>query len=232
MIEGAQLLDRVMRDDIVDGAALFSPNRAVVQRGLQPGGDLAEIATTVRHVFRETHPAVRVVELVYPRIRVLLLPAHESVLMLIAHGGNLASLMATVEAATAEMTSQVASPRAAVEVAPTAPEPLAPVEALNAVLAVVRGSLGGPVIRNYLKSAQKTLGNDLLEPAVLGLDGRVTWRDPADRFDPKLARAVGVWLRAFLERCKVVAPALGSIDLRAATGDIGRGLEPHGFFDA
>jgi hypothetical protein len=241
------LVERALRNADVEAAALFGVDRSVLHRGF--GADapaLSEVAATLRHVFRETSPAVRSLDLRFAEGRILALPVEEDVLIVRAKvDASIEGLLASLDAArTAERVHIDTSTRSGTAHAPapmpmplpapaSVPDAALALEALDLLVARARGSLGGPVVRNYLKKSRERLGApEALRPFEIELSGKITLRDPTTLREPGTLRAVGRWARAFLELAGAVAPDLGAEDLRALLGPISEPLGREGFFDA
>jgi hypothetical protein len=230
-----RLLHGVLLERAVVSAALFGSDRSVDQRGAElPVGSLGDVAAAVRHVFRQTSPPIHVLDLAYANGRVVLVPWGDSVLFLHANAAiDLDALLARVRGEVPPVhvlrDGAAAADRAAA--APPAVSPTVVLEVLNAISLVARATLGGPVIRNYLRRALKELEGAYAVLAELNVDleGRVSLRDSSIA-DATLGRAAGALARAFLVRASVVVPELGSLDLRAIAAANTAMLEANGFF--
>lgn len=244
------LIERALRSADVEAAALFGADRSVLHRGFGAHlPALSEVAATLRHVFKETSPAVRTLDLRFADGRIVVLPIDDDVLVL--RTSSDASVEALVAELSVERTAERVyidtrqrpqTPRAPVlarapsarDAAPARAEDAPPTLALDALARLVehaRQGLGGPVIRNYLRKARERLGApEALRPFEIELSGKVGARDPVA--DPETVRAVGRWARTFLALAGTVAPDIAAVELRALMGELAPRLERLGFFDA
>jgi predicted regulator of Ras-like GTPase activity (Roadblock/LC7/MglB family) len=219
------LLESLSTVEGVRAAALFGADKRVVECGF---GErvlaLAEAAATARHIFKETHPIVRLLSLEYQTARILLMSIDGGVLVIEAQErANIRLILRSVE----DFTTVVQSS----EKAPESDVPCAPLEAMNLISRASRVHLGGPVIRNYMKKAQTELlaKHSHLRHFTVGLDGSIAKIDETSNGD-NVGPALGAWARAFLVRVAIVVPELAGTDLRHLTQPILRQLEPTGFF--
>lgn len=105
------------------------------------------------------------------------------------------------------------------------------VEVMNRLSRIAAKTLGGPVVRNYLKKSQGALTDEhpALAPFAIDLKGTITC-SALDEADPReLGPAVRAWADAFLRRAAQVVPELDRIDLGELTDDLASLLEPNGF---
>jgi hypothetical protein len=102
---------------------------------------------------------------------------------------------------------------------------------MNRLSRIAAKTLGGPVVRNYLKKSQGALTDEhpALAPFAIDLKGTITC-SALDEADPReLGPAVRAWADAFLRRAAQVVPELDRIDLGELTDDLASLLEPNGF---
>jgi hypothetical protein len=248
---------QVTRVPGVEGAALVGVQQNVLSDRLDPFSEhLIDIASTARHVFRETQPALHFLDLRFERGRVLLLPLGRVILLLRARAeieaNTLVGLIRPHTAALSDFESSApslpppslapAAPPSLAPAAPPSPAPAAPdrlpqgaaIEALQRVIDRARQDLGGAVLRNYLRRTQRDLQGryPALEHFDIDLSGQITPRGAQPPDEASLAAAAGVWCRATLDRAAIVVPELGRLDLRAVVGRLAPGLESAGFFDS
>lgn len=223
----------------VEGAALVGVHQNVLSDRLDPFSEhLVGIASTARHVFRETQPSLHLLDLRFERGRVLLMPLGRVILLLRApaeiEASALVALIQPHAAALGDFDPLVPSVPPPALTAPAEALPRgAALQLLQQVIDRARQDLGGAVLRNYLRRAQRDLlpRYPVLEHFDVDLAGLITPRNAQALDDRTLAAAAGAWCRATLERAAVVVPELGRADLRALAGRLAPGLESAGFFD-
>lgn len=92
-------------------------------------------------------------------------------------------------------------------------------------------TLGGPVVRNYLRKSRKRLTEDhrsQLDDVDIDLEAQL---DAASlRDDPAVIAALGAWTRAFIHQTAAVIPEMTRIDLDVLAGDAAPTLAAAGFF--
>jgi len=91
---------------------------------------------------------------------------------------------------------------------------------VSRVTVAARVSLGGPVIRNYLKKSIAALlpEHPILASLKIDLAGAVSFEDAAGESPIDMAAAVAALLESFVLRAVVVAPELRGLDLVALRG--------------
>jgi hypothetical protein len=242
----ARALEDAFGAHAVSALALFSADRDVYHRGF--GDDvsaLGEVAATLRHVFRETSPVVDTIDLRFETARLLAMLLDESVLVVRVPDDLVPdALMTIARRHLAERAAAASSPLAgeaeaageerAAPTPSTSPEPAAltlAIEALGRVTTHARTSLGGPVIRNYLRRARAALG----EPAslrVFDVDLKGEVRASVETADDEVVTDAGQWCGEFLRQVAAIAPELARSDLRALMGPLAATLASRGFFGA
>jgi hypothetical protein len=244
----------------LDAAAFVPTARQCFVHGNFDEGALLEVAATARHVFRETQPAVPLIDLHFESGRLLVAPAGKGVLFLRAPSGPMdeelleAQLAAARERLTdgrwevrnaapdgAQGEASGAQPQAASR---DASPPLSKDDVLAITLATVnllaqssRAHLGGAVIRNYMRGTQTELAAQypFLKAFTTSLEGKTSLADDTLLRDGSVtadavASAMGAWVRAYAERASRVAPEVARLDVRAMARSAGAGLEHTGFF--
>ncbi len=220
----------------IGGVALMS-DRSVVTSGSLAGSDrhLFALASSARHLFRQTQPALQWIQLEFGNAAVAMLPVGDHVLVLRSETPLTPTVVFAAVAAHHDalnaMAAALATQRGA-EAASTAndrPIDLAAhaLEALNLVVRAARVELGGPVVRNYLRKTRTSLAEPSLEPYDVALDGSVTLAAGAAT---ALPRALGAWAEATRVRASTVYLDLGRITLRAITAPLATPLAGAGFY--
>jgi hypothetical protein len=232
-MQSAALLERVMGDSEIYAAAIFGADRSVAHLGFDERIlGLTNVAATLRHVFRETTPPVRSLDLRFRSQRLLAAAIDDDLLLVRASlSAQIERLLRTVSEARTEPSAPRAAPSAPVR-PPGGLSPTLPFDALALVVEEARLRLGGPVIRNYLRKSRETVpARERLREVEIDLSGRVTPKVVPIQHDPELARAMGAWARAFLQAASVVVPELAALDLRKVTARLGSELDAAGFHE-
>lgn len=251
MQEAVSALRMLLREPAVSSAALVAPDRSVLKAGLSTqDAVLAELGAHTRQLFRQAAPPLLHLDLQLARGRLLLLPLDEHVLMLVVDpGASLEPLLTAVDeqrerfvrAATATRSrttataglratataSASASPKA--EAAPEGPLLLAEVGEL---LAFVRRTVRGPVLRHYMRAARVVCQARFPFLAKLDADlhGGLVVRQELGVAAPELLHGVAQWLGHTLIRARRLHDGLEVAQLRRALGHLA-GLAALGFWE-
>lgn len=223
------------------GAAVVDPEAAILQSRLDDRVEvLRDLARSFEPVARSASPPLRLLELGFADRRLVLVPAaHRMIAFTVDHDADPHAILdhaereiASLDAAAGTLTSEAS---AAADEAPeeeTAEETqgAALLEVINRVSARARETLGGPVVRNYLKKARADLNEERLEVLRVDLAAFVSLPDGESLAAPAtLGPAMRAWAEAFLARAAAVVPELAEYDLDRASRDLAPILETTGF---
>lgn len=224
----------------VHGVALYRGPESIAANGeLSPFG-LEEVALAARHVLRETQPAIDHLEFVFSERRLVVASSSDGVLFVLVDTATRPSELLGGAPLGPPPPSAAANAAAAPVPAPPPSEPVAPVtvtqlvDAANAVVAALKRSVGGAVLRNYFGKVQRERAETSPALAAVSADltGELRLKD-AQVDPPALGAALGLGLADLVKRLAVVAPEVTALDLRAETAAAAptRALERAGFFE-
>jgi hypothetical protein len=225
----------------VFGVALYRGPESISANGeLSPFG-LEEVALAARHVLRETQPAIDHLEFVFSERRLVVASSADGLLFVLVDPTTRPSELLAASPLGAPLPGAVTEASVVAPApAPPASEPVDPVtvaqliHAANAVIAALKRSVGGAVLRNYFGKVQRERSETTPALAAVSADltGELRLKDA--QVDPvALGAALGFGLAELVKRLAVVAPEVTALDLRAETAAAAstRALERAGFFE-
>lgn len=215
----------ILGDPHVSAAAVLDDNAQVFERGFgERAPQLVETARVLSAMFRRASPPMAVADLLYAEGRIIL-AARSGGGLLVAMGSPSMDLERIRACARSEANDDApeAAPLDQVSSAPRlrAAETIDDVSTwVSRVTVAARVSLGGPVIRNYLKKSISALlpAHPSLATLKVDLAGAVSFEDAGGEDPVDMAAAVTALLESFVLRAAVVAPELRSIDIVALRG--------------
>jgi hypothetical protein len=215
----------ILGDPQVSAAAVVDEDARVFERGF---GDrtpqLVATAKVLSRMFHRSSPPMALADLLYAGGRLILISRSAGGLLVAM--GSPSIDVERLRACAAADAPEAESHRAPSEEQASAPriraaETISDISAWVArVTTRARASLGGPVIRNYVK---KCIAGLLSEHPVLGslkvdLAGAVSFEDATDEDPVAMASAIAALLASFVDRASVVAPELRELDVSALRG--------------
>jgi len=220
------------------GAAVVDPEAAVLQSRLDDRVEvLRDLARSFSPVARQMNPPARRLELGFGDRRLVLLPSGQRmVAFTVGTDTSIDALLAEAEPALAALAGgTLAAPSP--QPAPTVAVPATPQAQLAALLAAVNRvaehagrTLGGPVVRNYLKKSRETAEDPRLDEIRLDLSGRASLPDDHGIEDPgDLGASVRLWVDAFVQRASAVDRDIADLDVEVACHDLQPALTGTGF---
>ncbi|MEM1416486.1 MAG: hypothetical protein AAGH15_16365 [Myxococcota bacterium] len=245
MRHAVSLLGQLLGSGTVSAAAIVGTERRVLQSGFDEGVEaLRNVAQTARQLFRDTSPPAAYLALSFDEGALAFVPAGEVILVLRPRDDDPSTVVALLRrhagairsvAQSTEMTVAASEPPLASD-APAQPsgtlvdESDVLLAALNMVSGKARSYLGGPVVRNYLKSTRKPLSGDhaALEHVRVDLEGACSLEEPGALTG--LAPAVAQWVLGFAARAGRIIPELGATSLEELTFGLRDELAAIGFY--
>lgn len=235
----------------LDAAAVWRHDIGVVSAGaIGKDEELAELASRARQIFRQTHPVVTHLHLEFASTTLSVVMYGEDVLLLrssrmfaltdvvaalqpIANGTGSRPRPATPHgaavvgtAAMADGETPVATPTGTTR--PRGDERVA-LEAVNLVVTFLRNTVGGPVLRNYLKKSRVTLLDSLPNLASYDIDlrGEISL---AGGGSVASGAELGSWLATTWRSMAAVAAVTATTSIREITRALDEQLTPIGFY--
>jgi len=223
-----QVVGHIAADPRIVAAGIFAEDRGAWSVGLAADSEaLRKIIATTRHLLLKTQPPAQKIEFNFARSRLVLTQLESVIVLLQVRGPQdvsdlLHSIVERVRAAQSQSHHR------------------APVDAdralslLNRIVASARKSIGGPVIRNYLKKSRAQISTQYpsLDRFDVSLSGEVTQPPSSLNRDARDIESIGAWARAFVTIAATVAPDLHRLNVRELSGDDEHALDASGFFQS
>lgn len=236
----------------LDAAAVWRADIGIVSEGVLGQDEaLADLASRARQIFRQTHPTVTHLHLEFAATTLSVVMYGDDVLLLrsskmfaltdvvaalqpIANGTGSRPRPATMNAGQPNAGTGTAASSAASSAnvdgvrRPPVDQRIA-LDAVNLVITFLRNTVGGPVLRNYLKKSRVTLLDSLPNLASYDIDlrGEISL---ANGGTVASGAELGSWLATMWRSIEAIATVTSTTTIREITRALDEQLTPIGFY--